>query len=123
MQTSTFGIEVGAGAGFKSGSAKSPKAGTDITCNLSITQAGQGGKPTFDGDITTDGLAIYYAWYAYAEYISNDKNKNTGGKSRRAQKPTPTQTLIFKESDRITLIEPFCFIGEMERHFSKEQQA
>ncbi len=120
-----FGIEVGAGAGFKSGSAKSPKAGTDITCSLSITQAGQGEMPTFDGDIATDGLAIYYAWYAYAEYISNDKNKNTGGRDGLEGNDTKkiTQTLTFKESDRITLIEPFSFIDEIQKRFPKEQQA
>ncbi len=118
-----FGVEAGAGAGFKSGTAKSADDGTDITCTLSITQVKQGDMPTFGGDITTDGLAIYYSWYAYMKESGNDKNQNAGGKSRHAQKVSHTPELKFDANQRIPLVEPFSFIDEIKKHFPQEKHA
>ena len=120
-----FGVEAGAGAGFKSGTAKSADDGTDITCTLSITQAKQGQMPTFGGDITTDGLAIYYSWYAYMKKYQKDKtNQNAGGRGNSAQKVSHTPELKFdKQDQKITLIEPFSFIDEIKKHFPQEKHA
>ena len=123
-----FGVEAGAGAGFKSGTAKSADDGTDITCTLSITQAKQGQMPTFGGDITTDGLAIYYSWYAYMKKHKDDvTNQNAGGEDNlggNAHQLTHTPELKFdKQDQKITLVEPFSFIDEIKKHFSQEKHA
>jgi len=106
-----FGVEAGAGASFKSGSTKNSSDGTDISCELKIEQAKQGEMPTFKGDIKTDGLAIYYAWYTYVKPKTDDINKDSNGRGGLKHKPE----LKFTDEDKIDFIQPFSFIDEIKK--------
>ena len=112
-----FGVEAGAGVGFKSGSTKTSDDGTDISCQLSIKQAKQGEMPTFGGDITTDGLAIYYSWYTYMKKATEDANAEGGGEDGWSNKPE----LKFTNDDKIELIKPFSFIDEIKKHIGEKR--
>ena len=110
-----YGVEAGAGIGFKSGSNKTSDDGTDISCKLEIKQAKQGAMPTFGGDISTDGLAIYYSWYAYWKYKDKDATAKGGGRDSWSHKPE----LKFTESDKIELIKSFSIIDEIKKIVGK----
>jgi len=114
-----FGVEAGAGAGFKAASSTSSNDSAAIICELGIAQAKQGQMPTFKGDISTNGLSIYYAWYKYVKKREDDENRDEGGKGNNntwkkniVQKPE----LKYKAEDAIVLIEPMSFIKEIEKH-------
>jgi len=121
-----FGVEAGAGAGFSSGAYKGIKKGggtTSLVCDLSLKQAKQGEPPTFDGDIKTTGLAIYYAYYSYIRPQEDTKNRGTsgeglkkGGMKKKKPKTKHTQKLEYNDKERIGLIEPFSFKESIEKH-------
>jgi hypothetical protein len=112
-----YGVEVGAGVGFKSGSAKTSDDGTDISCKLEIKQAKQGAMPSFGGDISTDGLAIYYSWYAYWKHEDKDATAEGGGKDAWSHKPE----LKFTKDDKIELIKPYSIIDEIKKQLGDKK--
>jgi hypothetical protein len=135
-----FGVEAGAGAGFSSGAYGTPKdsglqgavsdglkdasyknagGATELKCELSLKQAKQGKMPTFDGDIKTTGLAIYYASYTYVRKTRDDNTRqNTGGEGIKKKKLNTKHTtkLEYNAKDRIPLVEPFSFTESIKKH-------
>jgi hypothetical protein len=110
-----FGVEAGAGASFKAASSKNSSDSANLKCELSIAQAKQGQMPTFGGDISTDGLSIYYAWYKYMKRYENDENKDNGGEDDFKKKIEDKPELKYNAEDAIVLIEPMSFIQEIQK--------